>query len=339
MGWSGIWPASRYDAARSDLGEELRLALAERTAIVPTGTGLSPSSFARYDPLRATSGGWAIGNLAELQLELAGTLAASSSAWRWWDSVAGAVYDLPGLLLDSIGRSSWSRDLTSGAGGGWAAAEALIFNELRDAVSHLRLVRRISYASLSSRTASLYWLTWGGPDFATERADAFSQMQGQDDGVSTGLTFEVGLAGTVYDSYFDRQWYIESKETELRFDTSALAGASVSGAWLEISVAPAPGATDFADDFPIQVCTCGGAVRGSFNSAAIGVQQIALTAADIDAAGGGEAVLVLRSGRPGSADRPAWAATGADWSSNYREGVMIGDTVRLVVEVNFEYQS
>lgn len=338
MGWSGIWPASRYDAARSDLGDELRLALAERTAIVPTGTGMSPSSFERYDPLRATSGGWAIGNLAELQHELADTLAASSSAWRWWNQVAGDVYDLPELLLDSIGRSSWSRDLTAG-GAGWSAAEALIFNELREAVNHLRLVRRISCACLTSRTASIYWLTWGGADFAAERADAFSQMQGQDDGVSTGLTFEVGLAGMVFDSCFDRQWYIENRETELRFNTSALAGATVSAAWLEISVSPAPGATTFSDDFPIQVCACGGAVRGSFNSTATGVQQIALTAADIDAAGGGEAVLVLRSGRPGNADRPAWAAAGADWSSTYREGVMIGDIVRLVVEVNFEYQS
>jgi hypothetical protein len=331
MAWSVIWPVGRHDAARTALGAELRAALEERVGVSPGGE--LPGLFERHGPLRSTTGPWYLGNLSGLQAEIAAMLTADN-AWRWWDRPRTSLYDLPTLLGDAIGRATWSRALPV-PGGAAVPAEAVIFNELRAAARQLRCVRRVSYSSVVRRVGSAFHLTWNGASFAAERADAFAQMQGQDDGVTTGLVHDVGLSALVFDSLFDRMWYLESREVELRFDTTALAGRTVAAAWLEISVTAAPGGTDFSDSFPIEVRGQGGAVRGSFNSSAVGVQQVALMPVDVDA--GGEAVLVLGSGRSDAADRPAWSAGGFDWSSTYREGAMVGNVVRLVVEVQFEY--
>ena len=334
MGWSGVWPVLRHDAAGAGLGGEIWAALEERGRIAPGGE--LPGVFERYGPLRATSS-WHLGTMSGLQLEIAAMLSRSDNQWRWWDRARMSLYDLPTLLGDALGQGCWSRDLTALVNPTASAvpAEALIWNELRTVVNRMRCLRRVSASGLSRRRSSLYWLTWDGGSFAAERAEAFSQMQGQDDEVWTGLTYDLGLSGLVFDSYADRQWYIDCREMEVRFDTSALAGFSIGGAWLEVTIAAAPGGTDFSSDFTIEVVGAGGAVRGSFSSSAAGVQQVALAAADV--AAGGDAVLVLRMAGPASADRTAWAAGGADWTSSYREGVMLGGVVRLVVEVNFEY--
>ena len=52
---------------------------------------------------------------------------------------------------------------------------------------------------------------------------------------------------------------------------------------------------------------------------------------------GGDTVVVIRSTRSDSDDRPAWTPPGPNYTSTYREGVAVAGPVRLIVEVDFEY--
>lgn len=336
MGWSGAWPASQWDTPDDeDIFNDLVAALGERDALVPAG--FVPEAFSRLDVIRGvphgTGGPTGTQTVANFQWEIAQMLAATGP-WRWWDRTRDGLTTLANLLADAIGQGQWSHDLTV-SGAAWTPPFPEVFNELHDATSALTTVRRLAASAVSSRTDSVYELTFGITDWAAQRAAVFALFDGVDDGVDTGLTFDVGLSGVVFDSGSDQQWYLDAREMTLTFDTSGLAGCTVERAWIEFTTEACGGSTDFSDTFTAEVANAGGTSRGTFASDDTTLKSFELPAEDVSTVG--DTVLTLRSQRANSADRSAWSPSGPDYSSTYREGFDLGDTLRLVVEVAFDY--
>ena len=86
-----------------------------------------------------------------------------------------------------------------------------------------------------------------------------------------------------------------------------------------------------------EAAASGGAVRGTFASNDYSQRSFALEAEDVNTAG--LTTFTLRSTAADTADRSAWSPAGPDYSSTYREGFVIGSTVRLVVAVEFDYHA
>jgi hypothetical protein len=330
MGWSSVWPVERWDVPDDEaVFGELRAALEERDDLVPAG--YVPAAYDRLDAIEGVPPtGQALG---AMQQEIAETLTAANP-WRWWDLGRSQLLTLPNLLTDALGQDDWTEDLTAESSR-WAAPVPGVFNELHDAINALTCVRRLPASAISSRVDSVYELTFGISAWATDRAAVLGEFDGTDDGVDTGLVYDVGLSATVFDSGSDQQWYIDARAVEITFDTSALEGRTVSAARLELDTAAPGGSTDFSDTFTAQVVASGDQVRGTFDSDDHDLKSIELAAGDIDTAG--DTVIVLRSSRANSADRAAWSPAGPDYSSTYREGFDLGTVLRLVVEVDFEY--
>ncbi len=338
MGWSNAWAVARWATPDHEkVFNDLVAALAERDYL--TSAGLAPSPFALRAVLRGTpaGGGGPTGleTVANLQAEIAAMLGVNG-AWQWWNSAADAPETLAELLTATIGAATWTHDLTGG-GAGWTPPFAVIFNELRAAANGLTTLRRLPTSAVSSTTDSVYHLAMGTLHWTTERAATFGMFNGSNLGGTSGLVYDVGLGGTVFDAGVDRQWYLDARSMTLEFDTSTLAGKTVTGARLEFTTAACPGTTDFSGTFTAEALAPSGAVRGTFASDDYSQKNFTLEVADVNTAG--LTTFTLRSTAANTADRPAWSPAGANYSSTYREGFCLGGTVRLVVEVEFDYHA
>ena len=338
MGWSNVWPVVRWDVPdEMDVFNNLVAALQERDDLVPAD--FVPVPFTRLDVIKgvpAGSGGpTGLQTVANFQYEIDRTLALSNP-WRWWDRSRGQLYALADLLTDALGQDHWTYDLTA-PGARWTPPFPVVFNELRLAINQMKHVRRLAASATSSQTDSVYNLTMGITNWPAQRAATFALFDGQDDGVSAGLIYDVGLAGIVFDSGSEEQWYVDAREMELRFDSSTLAGLVIARAWVEFNTTACPGSTDFSDTFTAELTNSGRTPRGSFDSDDYALHSFEVAVADINAAG--DSIFYLRSQRPNSDDRPAWAPSGPDYSSTYREGFDLGEVARLIVEVEFAYHA
>jgi hypothetical protein len=336
MGWSNTWAVARWATPDHEkVFNDLVAALAERDFLTPTGQ--MPAPFAPLAVLKGTpaGGGGPTGleTVASLQAEIAAMLGVAG-AWQWWNSVSDGPETLAELLTATIGAATWTHDLTA-AGAGWMPPFAVIFNELREAANGLTTLRRLPTSAVSTQIDSVYHLATGTLHWSTERAATFAMFNGSNQGGTSGLVYDVGLGGTVFDAGVDRQWYLDARAMTLEFDTSTLAGKTVTGAWLEFTTAACPGTTDFSGAFTAAAVAVSGAVRGTFASNDYSQKSFALQAADVNTAG--VTSFTLRSTAADTADRPAWSPAGPSYSSTYREGFCIGGTVRLVVAVEFDY--
>lgn len=332
MPWSATWPVERWSPLDHDtVFNELRLALAERDALTPAGH--VPDQYARLDTVEGH--GPSEQALGRLQLQIAGMLS-ELNPWRWWDRSRGQLLTLANLLSDTIGRTDWTVDLNA-AGAAWSPPAALTFNELRDATNGLKCLRRLTPSAISSRVDSIFEMTYGISNWAASRAAVFALFDGDDDAGDTGLAYDVGLSAMVFDSGAAQQWYGDARAVEIVFDTADLDGLTVSRAWLELNTAASGGSTDFSDTFTAEVVNASHVVRGTFASDDYSLKSLELDPADVNTAG--DTVLTLRSARANAADRSAWSPTGPDYTSTYREGFDLSDTLRLVVEVDFEYRA
>jgi hypothetical protein len=332
MGWSAVWPVSRWDTPDDDnVFGNIRAALAERDALTPTG--FLPGAYSRLDAIEGVPPSTqAVG---QLQKEVA-ELLVTGDPWRWWDRSRGQAYVLADLLTDALGQGDWSHDLLDAASR-WTPPLPVVFNELRQAANQFKCLRRLAASGISSRTDSVYDLTFGITDWPAERAAALAQFDGVDDGVDTGLVYDVGLSGAVFDSGSDEQWYLDARQVTVTFDTSDLDGLTVSRAWIELTTEAPGGSADYSDTFTAEVTGAGDAVRGTFASDNYTLKSIELNTADINTSGTTE--LGIRSGRANTQDRAAWSPAGPDYTSTYREGFDLSDTLRLIVEVQFEYRA
>jgi len=338
MGWSAVWPVSRWDTPDDEqVFNDLVAALQERDDLVPAG--FVPDDFARWNVLKgvpAGSGGpTGLQTVANFQYEIAQMLAQANS-WRWWDRGRTGLTTLANLLTDSIGQAAWTHDLTA-SGAAWTPPFPVIFNELRAATNGLTTLRRLAAGAVSAQTDSVYDVTFGITSWPAQRAAAFAQFDGDDDGVSTGLTYDVGLSASLFDSGSDEQWYLDAREMTLSFDTSALDGYTVAAAWLEFTTQACAGGTDYSDTFTAEVANAVGTQRGTFASDDYSLKSVELDASDVVT--DGDTILKLRSTRANTADRSAWSPPGPDYTSTYREGFDLGDTLRLIVEVQFDYRA
>jgi hypothetical protein len=321
---------------------EVRAALAERNALVPAG--FVPAAFARWDPIRGTPAGGDPDprpTVANFQFQVREMLAL---AWplRWWDPNRETLYTLAALCQDAFGADAWTWDLTATDGQGepvnpWTPACATVFAELYHAVNRLDRVRLLPTVSAGERRDSVYRLTFGISDWPEDRADTFSLFDGADDGVSCSLAYDVGMGAEVFDDGFSQQWFAESRRLALVFATGALAGCAVRQAWLDVTTEAPAGQADYADTFTAEVVDAAETVLDSFASDDYGAKRVAVPAASVNTAG--DTVLAVRSARPDTADRPAWAPTGPNYTSTYREGLAVTGPVRLIVEVDFEYEA
>lgn len=338
MGWSNAWPAARWDTPDDEaIFNDLVAALQERDDLVPAG--FVPDAFSRLDLIKGVppgaGGPTGLQAVANFQYEIARMLTAAQP-WRWWDQGRAALYTLANLLTDALGQDHWTHDLTA-AGAGWTPPFPAVFNELRGAANQLKCLRRLAASAISSQTDSVYNLTFGITDWAAQRAATFALFDGQDDGATSGLVYDVGLSASLFDSGDDQLWYVDAREAEISFDTSALQGFTVAAAWIELTTEPCGGSTDFSDTFTAEVTNAAGTQRGTFASDDYSLKSIELQPSDIDPAG--TTIVRVRSTRPSAADRPAWAPSGPDYSSTYREGLDLTSTLRLIVEVQFEYRA
>jgi hypothetical protein len=257
-----------------------------------------------------------------------------NGAWQWWNSALDGPETLAELLTATIGAATWTHDLTV-AGAAWTPPFAVIFNELRQAANGMTTLRRLPTWAVSSTSDSVYHLALGTLHWATERVATFAMFNGSNQGGTTSLVYDVGLGGTVFDAGVDRQWYLDARAMTLAFDTSTLAGKTVTEAWLEFTTAACPGTTDFSGTFTAEATAASGAGRGTFASNDYSLKRFALQAADVNTAG--LTTFTLRSTANNTADRPGWSPAGSSYSSTYREGFCIGGTVQLVVAVEFDY--
>jgi len=76
-------------------------------------------------------------------------------------------------------------------------------------------------------------------------------------------------------------------------------------------------------------------VRATFASDSYGYRSVSLPGSDVNTSG--DSVFRIRSQKPNTDDRPAWSPPGPNYQSTYREGFHLGDTLRLIVEVDFDY--
>ena len=335
MPWGDSWPPLRCDALDAEaVFNEVRAALLERDGLVPAGQ--VPPAFARFAPLRGTPKGGTPPHrtVANFQHEIQEML---DLVWplRWWDPTRETLYVLQALCQDAFGRDGWTHDLTGDPPTRWTPAAALVFDELYRAVNRLDRLRVLPTVSERLRHDSVYRLSFGIEDWPQDRADTFSLFDGADDGVETGLEYDVGMGGEVCDDGFSQQWILESRRFRMTFATGALAGYTVGGARLDFTTAAPAGQADYEDTFTAEVVDGRGETVESFASGDYGPKAIALAPESVNTSG--ESVFEVRSSRPDSNDRPAWDAPGPNYTSTYREGLAVVGPVRLIVEVAFEY--
>ena len=335
MPWGDQWPAVRGDALSAEhVFNELRAALLERDGLVPAGQ--VPPAFARFSPIRGTPKGGQPPHrtVANFQHEVQEMLAL---VWplRWWDPTREALYTLQTLCQDAFGRDGWTCDLTTDPPPAWPPAAATVFDELYQAVNRLDRLRILPTVSESARHDSVYRLTAGITDWPEDRADTFSLFDGADDGVQTGLEYDVGMGGEVYDDGFSQQWILESRRFAMAFATGALSGFTIAGARLDFATAAPGGEADYSDTFTAEVVDHRGEAVESFASDDFGPKRIALPPEAINTAG--DSLFTIRSARLDTDDRPAWDVPGPNYTSTYREGLAVVGPVRLIVEVAFEY--
>ncbi len=341
MPWSNRWPPSATDALDTDgILNEMRLALVERDGLVPAGW--VPGEFSRWDPLRGTPAGGEddlYPTVANFQYEIQEML---TLVWplRWWDPNREALYTLVHLCQDAFGRDVWTYDLTATDGEGqsvnrWTPPYAVLFEELYRAANALDRMRILPTVSETVRRDSVYRLMFGITDWPQDRADTFALFDGVDDGMEVGLAYDVGMGGEVYDDGFSQQWFLESRRFRTTFATGALAGYNVREGRLDFTTEAPEGAADYSDTFTAEVVDEGGNTLDTFLSGDYGSKRIVVPASAINT--GGDTVLVIRSTRADSDDRPTWTPPGPNYTSTYREGLGVAGPVRLIVEVDFEY--
>jgi len=344
MPWTADrWPPQPADPLDTEVVfGEVRAGLAERDGLVPAG--FVPAPFARWDPIRGTPTGGegaTLPTVANFQFQIQEML---TLVWplRWWDPTREALYTLPHLCQDAFGADGWTWDLTAEDGQGqpanaWAPACAVTFAELYHATNRLDRLRILPSASQSQRRDSVYRLTFGIDDWPAERANTFSLFDGVDDGVACGLAYDAGMGGEVFDDGASQQWFLESRRLAMTFATGALSGYTVRQAWLDFATEAPDGSADFSDTFTAEVIDAAETTLGTFNSDDHGSKRIAVPAGSVNTAG--ETVLTIRSTRPDTADRPAWSPPGPNYTSTYREGLALAGPVRLIVEMDFEYEA
>ena len=342
MPWTlGRWPPDPRDALDTDfIINEVRAALAERDGLVQAG--YVPDAFSRWDPLRGTPTGGdpdPVPTVANFQFEIQQML---DFTWplRWWDPNRDTLYGLANLCQDAFGADGWSYDLTAQDGQGnpqnpWTPPYATILQELYETVNRLDRVRMLPTVSESERRDSVYRLTFGISDWPGERAATFALFDGNDDEQTVNLSYDVGMGGEVFDAGASEQWFLESRGFRVTFATGALAGYTVERAWLDFTTGAPAGSADFSDTFTAEVADGEGASLDSFDSADYGPKHILVPAGSVNT--GGDTLLVIRSTRGDSADRPAWSPGGPNYTSTYREGLAVTGPIRLIVEVDFEY--
>ncbi|MBN2583390.1 MAG: hypothetical protein JXL80_09995 [Planctomycetes bacterium] len=335
MGWSAAWPVARWSVPDDvDVFNNLVAALAEREYLVPSGY-LSDE----YDRLEVIRGQPAAGGptgpktVAALQKTIAQQLSESND-WRWWDRTRVQLYELADLLGDAFSASAWTYDLTQ-SGSAWTPPWPDVFNELRLAINQMDTLRRMPSTTLVEQTDSVFRLTFGITDWPDDRADTFALFDGEDDEAGTGILCQVGLTALLLDSGADQQWFVDSRQVEITFNTATLSGYTVSAAWLEFETEASPGSTDYSGTFTAEVTNSEGTSRSTFASNDYDYRSVQLAASDINTSG--DTVLTIRSQKADTDDRTNWSPPGPNYQSTYREGFHLGDTVRLIVEVDFEY--
>jgi len=344
MPWTAErWPPEAGDAFDTDgVMNEVRAALQERDGLVQAGW--VPGAFSRWDPIRGTPAGGGGGGpyltVANFQYEIQEMLAL---AWprRWWDPGREATYTLTNLCQDAFGEDGWTYDLTETGPQGqpanpWVPAVAVLFGELHGAINRLDRVRILPTASESVTRDSVFRLSWGINDWPAERGATFALFDGDDDGASVSLPYDVGMGGDVQDDGDTEYWNLESRELRLTFGTASFQGYAIRRALLEFTTEAPAGSPDFEDTFAAEVVDAAGTPLGTFDSDSYGAKEIVVPAASVNPTG--DTVLTIRSAGADAADRPAWAPGGPDYTSTYREGVSIAGPVRLIVEVDFEYR-
>ena len=160
-------------------------------------------------------------------------------------------------------------------------------------------------------------------------------FDGEDDGQTVGLAYDVGMGAELFDDSMSQQWFLESRQFRATFATAGFQGYGVERAWLDFTTAAPSGSADFSDTFTGEVVDDDGAVLGSFASTALGPKRIEVPAASVHT--DGDTSFIIRSTRADSADRTAWTPGGPDYTSTYREGLAVSGPIRLIVEVNLEY--
>jgi len=343
MPWTADrWPPQPGDALDAEvIFNEVRSALAERDGLVPAG--FVPAAFGRWDPILGTPAGGEpdpLPTVANFQFQVQEML---TLAWplRWWDPNRQTLYTLANLCQDAFGADGWTYDLTAEDGQGnplntWTPACATVFAELYHATGRLDRVRILPTVSESQRRDSVYRLTFGIGDWPTERAATFGLFDGVDDGVSCGLAYDAGMGGEVFDDDFSQQWFLESRRFRMTFATGALVGYDVRQAWLDFATEAPAGSADFSDTFTAEVIDAAETSLATFASDDYGAKRVGVPAASVNTAG--DTVLTVRSTRPDTADRPAWSPAGPNYTSTYREGLAVAGPIRLIVEVDFEYE-
>jgi len=343
MPWTAQrWPPQAGDAFDTDgVMNEVRAALVERNVLVQAGW--VPAAFDRWDPARGTPAG-GTGNpyptIANFQYEVQAML---NLVWplRWWDGGREDLYTLAHLCQDAFGADGWTVDLTETEAEQpahrWTPLEAVVFGELYAAINRLDRVRILPAASEAVTRDSVSCTTFGIEDFDETRAETFAQFDGEDDGATVSLAYDVGMGGDLEDVGGMATWSLESRELRITFNTALLGGYTVRGGRLDFSTEAPEGSADFEDAFPIEVVDAADRSLGSFDSDENGPQQIAVPASAINRSG--NTVFTVRSARADAADRLAWVPEGPDYTSTYREGVSLAGPVRLIVEVDFEYRA
>jgi hypothetical protein len=335
------WPPSKAETIDVDLIiNEVRAALVERNDLVPAGW--VPRAFLRWDRLAGTPSGGTpqpVATMANFQFEIQEML---GLVWplRWWDSQREDLYTLSHLCQDAFGRAGWTVDLTAkdeqnNPINRWTPPYAVLFQELHGTINRLDRVRILPTLSESVRRDSVYQLTFGISNWPQDRAAAFALFDGQDDGQTVSLDYDVGMGGQVDDSGSMVQWTLESRQFRMEFATMALDGVSVRRAWLDFTTAAPAGSPDFEAAFTAQVLEGDGTLLGTFASTAGGTHRIEIPAASVHTDADTE--LVIRSAQADTADRTAWTPGGPDYTSTYREGLAVAGPIRLIVEIDFEY--
>lgn len=339
MVWSASFPPVRWTVPDTDLViNQIREALDERKGLVPAQ--FVPAAWSRWEPMLGTpKGGDAPRKvIANFQYQIQEML---TLAWgfRWFDFTRDELYTLANLLTDAFGEIEWTYDLTAGTIENptmkWTCPYAVLFDEIYKATNKLVYIRILpSLVDIEIKVDSVYQMTFGIVDWPAERAAAFALFAGPDGGITSSLTFDVGLGAEVIDYGGVEEWYLENRKTEIHFNTAGFLGYLVSEAALDVETVAPAGVSDFSGTFVTEV-TVNGNQRGTFTSNDYGVHRIDLVPGDINT--GGETIFTVKTTKSNTDDRLNWAPAGPDYTSTYREGFEIGSAVRLIVKVNLEY--
>lgn len=335
MGWSASWPATRWQALDVDkVINDLRAALVERNGLVPTNR-YPANVFDRWNPIVGEPEDNVQGQvLANFQNHIEQTLL---HVWpyRWWDPNRGQIYLFADLCQDGFGQANWTHDLI-GVAAPWTPADAAFFDELYKTINLLDRVRILPTVSEAVRHDSVYRLMFGIGDWPTERAATFAMFDGVDDGVECGMDFDVGMGGEVYDDGFAQQWWLESRRFYMTFATGALAGYTVKKAWIHFTTAAHVESPDYSDTFTAEVLDNADAQAGTFASDSYGAKEVEIQPTGINT--GGDSVIKIKSTKPDTQDRTTWTPPGPNYTSTFLEGFLVGGPVRLIVELDLDYE-